>query len=317
MNKQISPKIVSLVFSVLILCFVISFYVIAWTPPSKNPPGGNVDTPLNVGPDAQYKEGGLILNTGGASNGLIVEKGNVGIGTTSPEATLEVQDAAVGFVKPTLLVKNTASYGILGLKGIKKGRLSSGILFEDINDPTKGGFLGWGNEDAGVFSFFIGWEDILNVKLRGVGIGTSNPQAPLEIAVEEDPSIRLHDTVGNEQEWEIKESNGNLHFNYIAGSGGGKICFNGDCKSSLGAEFGKRASRSNGKSYTAQSDGFIVAMRCGKLFEMKVWVEGALRGHAKCTEKDSTDCHTITVPIRKGESYSISGASTATWIPLY
>ena len=116
--------------------FLINGLILAWTTPTSPPPQGNVPPPLNTGPQGQSKEGGLILNTGGASIGLIVDKGKVGFGTT-------------------------------------------------------------------------------------------NPQASLEIAGVEDPSIRLHDTLGNEQEWEIKESNGNLHFNYIAGSGGGKIYLNG------------------------------------------------------------------------------------------
>jgi len=90
MNKQVSYKIVSLTFGILVLCFAVGFYVVAWTPPTAPPPGNNVDSPLNVGPNAQYKSGGLILNTGGADNGLIVDKGNVGIGTTEPQAKLDV-----------------------------------------------------------------------------------------------------------------------------------------------------------------------------------------------------------------------------------
>jgi len=39
---------------------------------------------LNIGSTGQSKAGGLILNTGGAATGLIVQSGNVGIGTTTP-----------------------------------------------------------------------------------------------------------------------------------------------------------------------------------------------------------------------------------------
>lgn len=90
MKKQISPKIVSLVFGVLVICFAIAFYAIGWTEPGSAPPGGNVPAPLNTGPTGQSKEGGLILNTGGAASGLIVDKGKVGIGTTSPAQRLHV-----------------------------------------------------------------------------------------------------------------------------------------------------------------------------------------------------------------------------------
>ncbi|MBI2624992.1 MAG: hypothetical protein HYW70_01505, partial [Candidatus Nealsonbacteria bacterium] len=45
--------------------------------PSQSPPLGNVFAPLNVGNVGQSKAGGLILNTGGAEFGLIVDKGKV------------------------------------------------------------------------------------------------------------------------------------------------------------------------------------------------------------------------------------------------
>jgi hypothetical protein len=69
----------------LVFAFTISYLVSAWTEPAVTPPGGNVDTPINVGNIGQIKAGGLILNTGGATNGLIVQSGNVGIGNPSPE----------------------------------------------------------------------------------------------------------------------------------------------------------------------------------------------------------------------------------------
>jgi len=90
MKKQISPKIVSLTFGVLVVCFAMAFYVLGWTEPTQTPPEGDVLAPLNVGPTGQSKAGGLILNTGGAVNGLIVDKGSVGIGTTNPSQKLDV-----------------------------------------------------------------------------------------------------------------------------------------------------------------------------------------------------------------------------------
>lgn len=90
MQKEISPKIVALTFGILVITFLVAFYVIAWQEPTQAPPGGNVPTPLNVGKIGQSKEGGLILNTGnattglivgGAEYGLIVDRGKVCIGT--------------------------------------------------------------------------------------------------------------------------------------------------------------------------------------------------------------------------------------------
>jgi hypothetical protein len=43
-----------------------------------------------VGNTGQSKAGGLVLNTGGAAIGLIIDKGNVGIGTATPANKLEV-----------------------------------------------------------------------------------------------------------------------------------------------------------------------------------------------------------------------------------
>ena len=62
----------------------------AWTAPAAAPPGNNIASPINTGPVGQSKQGGLILNTGGSTNGLIVQYGNVGIGTTNPQAMLDV-----------------------------------------------------------------------------------------------------------------------------------------------------------------------------------------------------------------------------------
>src|SRR3989344_366588 len=83
---------------VLILVLGVS-YVSAqgvWTDPECGPTGCNTPTPLNVSNIGQIKAGGLTLNTGGAVNGLIVDKGSVGIGTTTPARQLHVTSASNG-----------------------------------------------------------------------------------------------------------------------------------------------------------------------------------------------------------------------------
>lgn len=71
--------------------FVVTGVVFgAWQGPSSDPPGGNVSAPLHTGSAGQSKAGGLVLNTGGAANGLIVSQGNVGIGASSPSYKLDV-----------------------------------------------------------------------------------------------------------------------------------------------------------------------------------------------------------------------------------
>jgi len=74
---------------------LFTFQLFAFTEPSANPPLGNVPAPLNVGSSGQSKSGGLILNTGGASYGLIVDQGSVGIGTQSPTQKLDV----IGYIR--------------------------------------------------------------------------------------------------------------------------------------------------------------------------------------------------------------------------
>ncbi len=83
-------KSLALIASVLAISLSLGYFVSAWAEPTAPPPVDNVSTPLNSGNTNQSKAGGLILNTGGAVNGLIVQSGNVGIGTTSPNSALDI-----------------------------------------------------------------------------------------------------------------------------------------------------------------------------------------------------------------------------------
>jgi hypothetical protein len=107
---------------ILGIALAIGLSVLAFTEPSLTPPGctagtAGCDAPLNVGTTGQSKSGwlratkffvgnpptvseqgagdgllrttmGAILNEGGAATGLIVQSGNVGIGTTNPKRQL-------------------------------------------------------------------------------------------------------------------------------------------------------------------------------------------------------------------------------------
>jgi len=96
MKKQISYKIVSLVFSVLVVCFAIAFYVVAWDEPTDSPPDGDIPAPLNTGDITQYKSGALgiggLFETDSETH-LAILGGNVGIGIgmTSPAANLDIE----------------------------------------------------------------------------------------------------------------------------------------------------------------------------------------------------------------------------------
>lgn len=83
---------------VILSILLIGLQIFAFTEPSSAPPGGNVNAPLNTGNIAQSKAGNLTLNalaiTGNPlqipNNSLLVQSGNVGIGTTSPSYPLDV-----------------------------------------------------------------------------------------------------------------------------------------------------------------------------------------------------------------------------------
>lgn len=79
----------------LLVAVGVSYVSAAWNPPGGAPPTNNTDAPINVGYSSQIKQGnldikGLISSGVAAVNGLIVENGNVGIGTTSPTQKLDV-----------------------------------------------------------------------------------------------------------------------------------------------------------------------------------------------------------------------------------
>jgi len=82
-----------LIFSIILtlgLSISLGSLLAAWTAPASAPPEGNIATPINRSATGQAKQGGLILNTGGSVNGLIVHSGSFGIGTIDPKTKLEI-----------------------------------------------------------------------------------------------------------------------------------------------------------------------------------------------------------------------------------
>ncbi len=96
-------------------------YALAWNPPSGNPPTGNADAPLNVGLAGQMKSGGLLVGAGpGTTTGLIVQNGNVGIGTINPQSklvimgdTVDTDRILIGSVNPLNLGELRPDFGNL------------------------------------------------------------------------------------------------------------------------------------------------------------------------------------------------------------
>ena len=77
MKKQVSSKMISITFGVLVICFAVGFYAYAvWQEPTDTPPGGNVSAPINVGAVEQIKSGRLGLSVGDADNTYGLTVGN-------------------------------------------------------------------------------------------------------------------------------------------------------------------------------------------------------------------------------------------------
>ncbi len=137
-------KSFALIIAVLALSLGAVYLALGFTEPSVAPPAGNVPAPLNVGSSGQSKSGGLILNTGGAAYGLIVDKGNVGIGTPNPGAKLEVagQVKITGGVPGAGKVLTSNASGLATWETISGATYSFGGIYRESTDscsePTCG-----------------------------------------------------------------------------------------------------------------------------------------------------------------------------------
>lgn len=105
-------KNVAFVFSVLVISWVLSYSVLAWSEPGSTPPNGNTDAPINVGTIGQIKSGNLQVNAlsiAAAGNALLVPNGNVGIGTTTPSQKLHV--VGDSFLNGKIITPNNMAIG--------------------------------------------------------------------------------------------------------------------------------------------------------------------------------------------------------------
>jgi len=213
-KTKISPKSVSLVFGILVGCFLVGFYILAvWQDPLVAPPGGNVAIPLNTGSDSQEKEGPLVINRGGAAIGFIVEKGNVGIGATSNLRKLTIESTAPDAV--WLRGNRGGSSSAIAAEFIAEANVDyrgRGLFMphSDTGDqtapnawfvgvPYTGGGFQIGNSNVHAYNSPNGPYYKDNAKLfikenGNVGIGTTNPSSRLDLG---DGDIRAESIYSN------------------------------------------------------------------------------------------------------------------------
>ncbi len=147
----------------------------AWTEPTAAPPGGNVGAPINTSNITQGKTGSLYVGGIGPSgaantNGLIVDYGNVGVGTTSPGAKLHV----VGSGRFEVLAGNNVTIGT-----------PSGVPGMTFISTTRADI----RKNADSLSLLAGTTTGMPLTTNGVtiksggnvGIGTASPGAKLDV----------------------------------------------------------------------------------------------------------------------------------------
>ena len=163
-----TQKFILSTLGVLVMSILVGYLVFAWTEPSQNPPQGNVEAPLNTSINAQAKQGALVIGTNSTlSTGLIVQYGNVGIGTTEVTAKLTIQN--LDSTQAALLIKQSQS-GSLFQKTIGGASYDYGHSIQQTSD---GGYVITGETysfGAGQRHVFgAGESDVFVIKLNSSG----------------------------------------------------------------------------------------------------------------------------------------------------
>ncbi|KKS71405.1 hypothetical protein A2643_02950 [Candidatus Nomurabacteria bacterium RIFCSPHIGHO2_01_FULL_39_220] len=192
MKAKIIQNIKSIILALILMLGVgVVSAVGTWKNPDCGPTGCNTDTPINVSDTIQTKDGGLILGGGlvtGRLNppyGLIVEKGNVGIGTAAPTRKLTVDIGSPNNIDRDGIQISGSTLNI-GL--FLENKRMSGTPLWSITSAASGSGFGAGNlviqrQLSG--EQWYGNPDLTSAVFTpsgNMGIGTNAPGAKLEVA---------------------------------------------------------------------------------------------------------------------------------------
>ena len=122
----------------------------AWTEPSD---AQSTAAPIHTGFTGQSKLGGLILNTDGATAGLIIEKGLVGIGTTNPQGILDITSITSALLPPRM---TTLQRNAIGAPQLGMIIMNTDTKKMNLNDGSTWGEIGGGDTTYGTKTIYTG-----------------------------------------------------------------------------------------------------------------------------------------------------------------
>ena len=170
-----SAKLFSL-FVILMLSLGANYLLAAWSNPTSNPTGGNVDAPLNTGSTAQVKNGSLSVNDFTAY-GTILSAGHV-----TDSARMELGYGRTGSGYSYLDLVGDTSYSDYGLR-LLRGNGGANTWSALYHRGT--GSLYLIAQDAGSLRFRTANTDRMTIDATGdIGIGDTTPDGSLKLDVE-------------------------------------------------------------------------------------------------------------------------------------
>ncbi|MBN2174695.1 MAG: hypothetical protein JW731_11215 [Bacteroidales bacterium] len=167
---------------------------------------------------------GTATGTGfaGYFSGKAFVSGNMGIGESVPNRRLYVSDLQAGLSYPLKLenkytIENEAAVGILFSAGGSgtNDRGKGALAYQYTSTWNRGSFHFLQNAETNANNPTLANAVMTITNSGNVGMGTTNPQAKLEVAANAGPHIIINDLNGSNDRPGIKFSNNYIH--YIAG----------------------------------------------------------------------------------------------------